>query len=155
MFKLDAVVVFLDALECESFFKNAFKARSSLFWERNSRSTAYMSWEKATKSTILYSIAKRLRKKDSLISILKNIYYYSCSLSLSLSLSLSNELLFLHALSLTHWLYNNFQSLFHALTLSHTHSNNDSKLTATHVKEIKHNLNPINYIWYITYIYYR
>jgi uncharacterized membrane protein YgaE (UPF0421/DUF939 family) len=37
---------------------------------------------------------------------------------------------------------NNFQSLFHALSLS----NNDSKLTATHVKEIKHNLNPINYV---------
>jgi hypothetical protein len=53
MFKLDAVVVFLDALECQSFFKSAFKAR--LYFERDGTNTTYMSWEKATKSTILNS----------------------------------------------------------------------------------------------------
>jgi hypothetical protein len=122
MFKLDAVVVFLDALECESFFKNAFKARSSLFWERNSRSTAYMSWEKATKSTILYSIAKRLRKKDSLISILKNIYYYSCSLSLSLSLSLSPMNYYSCMPSRSHIDSIIIFKAYFMLSLSHTHT---------------------------------
>jgi hypothetical protein len=32
MFKLDAVVVFLDALECESFFKSAFELQSSIIF---------------------------------------------------------------------------------------------------------------------------